>query len=1105
MSSYPPLVKLCPNCGRENAGDARFCSGCATPLEPAPPAREERKVVTCLFCDLVGFTARAERMDPEDVRRLLQPYHSRVRANLERHGGTVEKFIGDAVMAIFGAPTAHEDDPERAVRAALAVRDEFADDELDVRIGITTGEAFIALTARPQEGEGMASGDVVNTAARLQAAAPLNGILVDEPTYRATERVIAYGVAPRVEAKGKIEPIAVWEAVEAKARFGVDVRQLGATPLVGRQVELDLLVAALGRVRREHEPQLVTLVGVPGIGKSRLVWELFQRVDAEPELTWWRQGRSLPYGEGVSFWALGEMVKAQAGVLETDDADQTEKKLHDSVAALVADAADVDWLEGHLRPLVGLASGELGSGSREEAFAAWRRFLEALAEERPSVLVFEDLHWADDALLDFVDYLVEWATGVPLLVVGTARPELLSRRPGWGGGKPNAVTLSLSALSDEETSRLVHLLLERPVLEASVQKTLLDRAAGNPLYAEEFVRMLGERIDGELQLPETVQGLIAARLDGLLEEEKTLLQAAAVVGKVFWLGAAVQLAGIERAVVDKRLHALERKEFLRRERRSSVAGEVEYAFRHVLVRDVAYAQIPRGVRAQQHELAGRWIESLGRPEDHAEMLAHHYLSALELLRAAELPTVDVAAAARPALTEAGDRALSLNSYPAAVRFYDEALVLGSPDDPERAQVQFRRARALHMTFGAEGDEALEESREALLAAGDAEHAAEADALLAESWWHRGDRDPAFEHLDRAHKLVEDLPPSPGKAHVLSQIARYRALAEENEAAIRAGQEALAMAEALGLEELRAHALNNLGIAKFNSGDVGGLEDLERSLEIALAARSPEAARAYNNLATLVWTGGDFRRASTLFDEAIAAGERFGDAHTADYSRLIQIQCLIYKGDWDEALQRADTFLAACDAGKSHVMESDIRRSRAQCRLARDDVDGAIQDIELALPAARRAGDPQAVFPALVTATRIYFEAGRHDDARPLAREALGGAPANWSLGELVWCAAELGFVDELRERVEQSGIQTKWIDAERAVLRGDLVGAADIFFEIGDRVAEAFARLRAAEQLVAEGRRAEADEQLHESLAFWRSVGASRYVREGEALLAAVS
>jgi predicted ATPase/class 3 adenylate cyclase len=1070
-----------------------------------PPAREERKVVTCLFCDLVGFTARAEQMDPEDVRRLLQPYHSRVRANLERHGGTVEKFIGDAVMAIFGAPIAHEDDPERAVRAALAVRDEFADDELDMRIGITTGEAFIALAARPQEGEGMASGDVVNTAARLQAAAPMNGILVDETTYRATERVIAYGVAPPVEAKGKTEPIAVWEAVEAKARFGVDVRQLGSTPLVGRQVELDVLVAALGRVRREQEPQLVTLVGVPGIGKSRLVWELFQRVDAEPELTWWRQGRSLPYGEGVSFWALGEMVKAQAGVLETDSADETEKKLHESVAALVADAADVDWLEGHLRPLLGLGSVELGSGSREEAFAAWRRFLEALAEERSSVLVFEDLHWADEALLDFVDYLVDWATGVPLLVVGTARPELLSRRPGWGGGKPNAVTLSLSALSDDETAHLVHLLLERPVLEASVQKTLLDRAAGNPLYAEEFVRMLEERIDGELQLPETVQGLIAARLDGLLEEEKTLLQAAAVLGKVFWLGAVVQLAGSERELVEERLHALERKEFLKRERRSSVAGELEYAFRHVLVRDVAYAQIPRGVRAQQHELAARWIESLGRPDDHAEMLAHHYLNALELLRAAELPTADVAAAARPVLTEAGDRALSLNSYPAAVRFYDEALGLGSPGDPERAQVQFRRARALHMTLKAVGDEALQEAREALLAAGDAEHAAEADALLAESWWHRGERERAFEHLDRARQLVEGLPSSRGKAHVLSQIARYRALAEENEEAIRVGQEALAMAETLGFEELRAHALNNIGIARFNLGDVGGMQDVERSLEIALAARSPEAARAYNNLAALVWTGGDFRRASKLFDEAVAAGERFGDAHTADYSRLIQIQCLLTEGDWDEGLRRADAFLAACDAGESHVMEGDIRRNRAVCRLARDDVHGAIQDIERALPAARKAGDPQAVFPALVSAAWIYAQAGRHDDAVTLAHEAISDAPARWSLGDLAWFAAELDCVDELRERIERSEIQSRWTDAAVAVLRGDLVGAADIYLEMGDRMMEAFARLRAAEQLVAEGRRAEADDQLHESLSFWRPVRASRYVREGEALLAAVS
>jgi len=1096
-------VKVCPSCGRENADDARFCSGCGAPLEAEGPAREERKVVTCLFCDLVGFTAQAERLDPEDVRKLLQPYHARLRSELEHHGGTVEKFIGDAVVAVFGAPVAHEDDPERAVRAALAIRDALGEEgELEIRIGITTGEALIALGARPQEGEGMASGDVVNTAARLQAAAPVNGILVDETTYRATERTIGYRESAPVEAKGKAEPIPVWETLEAKSRFGVDVRQLGGTPLVGRDDELGSLFAALVRARREREPQLVTLVGVPGIGKSRLVWELFQRVDREPELTLWRQGRSLPYGEGVSFWALGEMVKAQAGVLETDDAERTEAKLRETVAALVPDPADAEWLVRHLRPLVGLeADPELGGDRRSEAFAAWRRFLEALAEQRPLILVFEDLHFADDGLLDFVDHLVDWASGVPILVVGTTRPELLSRRPGWGGGKPNALTLSLAALSDEETARLAHSLLGRPVLDAALQATLLERAGGNPLYAEEFARMLEERGSAE-GLPETVQGLIAARIDGLPPEEKSLLQNAAVLGKLFWLGAAVALAEVERWAAEERMHALERKEFVRRERRSSVAGEVEYAFRHLLVRDVAYGQIPRAARADKHRLAASWIEALGRREDHAEMLAHHYLHALELLRATGQTTADIADAARNALSEAGHRAFSLNAFPAAVRFYKEALELGYADDRERVDVQFRRARALNLA-GAEGrDAALEEAREALLEIGDSERAAEADALLAEFWWHRGNRDRSREHLDRAHALVEDLPPSSGKAQVLSQVSRYGALAEENEEAIRVGREALAMAEALGLDEVRAHALDNIGMAKFNLGDLTSLDDLERSIEIAVAARSPEAARAYNNLGAFVWQLGDFRRACTLVDEAVAVGERLGNAAVAKYSRILQIQQLFPKGEWDEGLRRADEFLTACEAGESHYLESDTRRVRAGVRLARDDVEGALDDLRRMLGPARNAGDPQALVPALERAARLYAEAGRVDEARKLAREAFAEAPATYGLTDLAWVAAELDCTAELSERLEQVPLPTKWGDAARALLQHDFLAAADIFYEIGDLPEEAAARLRAGEQLVGEGRRVEADEQRQKSLAFWRSVGATRYIREGEALFA---
>jgi class 3 adenylate cyclase len=599
------VVGLCLSCGHENADDARFCSQCATRLdEAAAPTREERKVVTCLFCDLVGFTARAEQLDPEDVRAVLQPYHARVRADLERFGGTVEKFIGDAVMAIFGAPVAHEDDPERAVRAALAIRDGLAEDELDVRIGLTTGEALITLGARPEAGEGMAAGDVVNTAARLQAAAPTNAILVDETTYRSTERAIDYRDAVPVEAKGKAEPVPVWEALSARARVGVE--RVGGAQLVGRDQELTLLREALGRVIREREPQLVTLVGVPGIGKSRLVYELFQTIETGAYgLVFWRHGRSLPYGEGITFWALGEMVKAQAGILESDSPEQASAKLGEAVARFVDAAADATWVERHLRPLAGVETDEAWTGDRrEEAFAAWRRFLEAIADERALVLVFEDLQWADDVLLDFVDYLAEWASGVPILVLCTARPELLARRPVWAGGKVNASTLQLSPLSDEETAVLVHALLGSAAVEAELQTRLLEHAGGNPLYAEEFTRMLTSR-QGDVVLPETVQGIIAARLDTLPAEEKELLQDAAVMGRTFWLGA----LGGERWTLEERLHSLTRKEFVSRERRSTVAGETEFSFRHALVREVGKAPSCRRVDRVARSFGGPWRDA----------------------------------------------------------------------------------------------------------------------------------------------------------------------------------------------------------------------------------------------------------------------------------------------------------------------------------------------------------------------------------------------------------------------------------------------------------------------------------------------------------------
>jgi predicted ATPase/class 3 adenylate cyclase len=1072
--------------------------------------------VTVLFADLVGFTSRAESMDPEDVEAILAPYHQRLRRELERHGGTVEKFIGDAVMAVFGAPIAHEDDPERAVRAALAIRDAIREaDDLEVRIAVNTGEALVSLGARASEGEAMAAGDVVNTGARLQSSAPVNGILVGEATYRATREAIEYRDAEPVRAKGKAEPIPVWEAIEARSRFGVDVAQRARTPLVGRRRELDVLLDALARTRSERSPQLVTLVGVPGIGKSRLVLELFQAVDADPDLIFWRQGRSLPYGEAVSFWALGEMVKAHAGILETDADEQAKSKLHRVVTDALVTAEEGRWVEEHLRPLVGLArQGEPGGDRRDEAFAAWRRFFEALADERPLVLVFEDLQWADDGLLDFIDHLVDWASDVPLFVVCSARPELLARRSEWGGGKPNATTLSLSPLSDDETARLLAAVLKRSVLPAEVQSALLARAGGNPLYAEEFARLVQERdrlgdLDS-LPVPETVQGIIAARLDGLAEGDKQLLQDAAVVGKIFWLGALAAVGDSERRSAEERLHGLERRQLVRRERRSSVAGETEYAFSHVLVRDAAYAQIPRGQRADKHRRAAAWIESLGeeRAADRSEMLAHHYVSALQLARAAGQTTAELEAPARLALRAAGDRSVALNAFEPAIRLYRQALALWPEDDAERPQLLLRYARAFFRVREG-GEEQLQEALAALSAAGDVAAAAEMEMGLGELDWRAGQRDLAFEHFDRAAALVAELERSPSKADVIAGLSRFHMLADQNDQAIRLGREALAMAEQLGMDETRAAVLNNIGTARVNAGDLGGLEDLERSRELAEEVNVPEAARAYINLASVTNLLGDIRRGRQFHERGLEVAQRFGIAGGIRWLAAEMIFDRYWAGEWDEALESADAFIAEVEAGSPHYMESAARIARAEMRLARGDVSGALSDSARNLEHSRLAKDPQLLFPALAHRGRILAAAGRQSEGDAVATELLelvssggGHLASNW-IYDLARILTESGRGPDVLRLLQEFPAGYRWAEAARFYVQDDLVAAADILAEMGALPEEAAARLRAAERLFERGRRSDAEAQLARALAFYRSVGATAYVSEGEALLVA--
>jgi class 3 adenylate cyclase/tetratricopeptide (TPR) repeat protein len=1084
---------VCPSCGRENAEDARFCSWCATPLV-LEEQREERKVVTCLFCDLVGFTARAERMDPEDVRRLLQPYHARVRGELERFGGTVEKFIGDAVMAVFGAPVAHEDDPERAVRAGLSIRDALTDDgELEVRIGITTGEALVALDARPEAGEGIASGDVVNTAARLQSAAAPSSILVDEATQRATQNVIEYRAAEPVDAKGKAAPVPAWEALLAELPVGAE--RLGAAPLVGREHELGMLRAAVERALRELAPSLVTLVGEPGIGKSRLVRELEAIVrDGAFGTVSWLRGRSLPYGQDVSFWAFREMVKAHARILETDSRESAELKLANYVGTLQLGSEAV-WVRRHLAPVLGLASGEEGADRRPERFAAWRRFLAGLASVQPVVLVFEDLHWADDDLLEFVGSLGEWLSDLPLFILGTARPELLERLPGWETME-HMTAMRLDPLTDDATSVLIAELLPVSDVSSDARAALLEQAGGNPLYAEQYVRMVAER-GSEQVVPDTVQALIVARLDALPEAEKRVAQDASVTGAVFWSGSVAAAGGDDRWTAEEHLRALERKALVRRSNETSVAGETEWAFGHALVRDAAYAAIPRVQRSDQHRRVAGWIESLGRPDDHAELLAHHYVSALDLAAAAGLDTGELSEVALASVRQAGDRAVALHAFAAAARFYRRALELLDAKDPARARLLLELGRSLFFSE-AQGEDELLAARDAFLELGDHEGTTETEVLLAELSRVAGRRERFELHLAAVEATAGELRPSPVKARALLTIGMGHNVRGEYELGIDAGRRALALAEELGLGESQVRALNVVGWARSELDE--GLDDLERSVELGRSLGVPEAYRSCANLAHQLRHRGEFRRSVEFQEEAIRLANRFGDAPGSRFSRAIISQFRYRQGRWDEALEIIDGFLE--EVGSAHYHVWLVLFTRSMIRLSRGD-DGGLEDSVKSIEAARTALDPTGIPAALEIHARTLVLAGRHEQAAPVLEEALGLLEsgivrAGFDLPYLTVAATELG---QDPERILAVARPSRWKDAAQSYFAQDFVAAADVYAEIGSPSDEAEARLRAGRSLLASGRRAEAEEQLQKALAFYGSVRAARFVRDAEDLL----
>jgi class 3 adenylate cyclase len=677
-------VATCSSCGQENPDIARFCLACGASLEAETPRREERRIVSVVFVDLVGFTSRSEQLDPEDVRAILTPYHGTVRDELESFGGVVEKFVGDAVMAVFGAPTSHGDDPERAVRAALAVRDAVAalnaeQPELELRIrgAVNTGEAVVTLSARPALGEAMVAGDVVNTASRLQGSAPVGEIIVGEETYRATRSAIEYEAVEPVVAKGKSAPIEAWRAVAPTTAGGE--RDLSSTPFVGRDREVGLLDATWERVELERRPHLITMLGPPGVGKSRLTAEFTERIAARGGRV--VRGRCLPYRERSAYGAFAMQIKELAGIFDSDDVEVATGKLRALVERLVG-KEEAEAVAGHIAILLGLET-KATAPDRDSLFQSVRIFIEAGARDEATAFVFEDIHWADQALLDLIELLAARLHDLPVLLLTLARPELLDTRPGWGGGLLAYNALPLEPLGGSDAAALALHLLGADTKAAQVA----EAAEGNPLFIEQLAAVLSERGTSATEtLPTTIRGLVSARLDALPAEEREVILDASICGRIFWLGALVRIArdpdGLRNA-----LAALERRDLLRRDNVSRIEGDEQWSFKHVLIRDVAYDLQPRARRRDGHRQVAEFIEA-STPEvgEAGAALARHWRGAGELERAVKH---FVAAAEEAERGWAKELAVSL---------YKEALDMTPAEDAERFRFLRKRLAVAQSAF-----------------------------------------------------------------------------------------------------------------------------------------------------------------------------------------------------------------------------------------------------------------------------------------------------------------------------------------------------------------------------------------------------------------------
>jgi class 3 adenylate cyclase/tetratricopeptide (TPR) repeat protein len=912
----------------------RFCGECAQPLDgrsaPAvgaptavqPPTADapvaERRLVSVLFADLVGFTSLSEVRDSEEVRELLSRYFETCRRLIGLYGGTVEKFIGDAVMAVWGAPVATEDDAERAVRAALelvaavqALGEQVALPELSARAGVLTGEAAVTLGA---EGEGMVAGDLVNTASRLQALAPPGGVFVGEGTRRATEQAVVYESAGDHEVKGKLGLVPVWRALRVVSGGRGTLKAEGLeAPFVGRDRELRLLKELFHASAEERKAFLVSVTGIGGIGKSRLGWEFFKYMDGLPQRTLYHRGRCLAYGEGVTYWALADMVRMRCRIAEEEGPASALAKLQATLSEYLLDDEERRFVEPRLAHLLGLE--ERQARGQEELFGAWRLFFERLSDADPLVMVFEDMHWADASLLDFVEYLLEWSRDHPLFVITLARPDLVERRPTWGAGSRSFNAIYLEPLSEQAMQELLAGLV--PGLPQELRARILARAEGVPLYAVETVRMLLDRgllvQEGSvyrpvgpietLEVPETLQALIAARLDGLSTEERRLLQDGAVFGKTFTRQALAAISGLDESQLEPLLGGLVRKEVLSIQADPRSPEHGQYGFLQDLVRRVAYETLSRRERKARHLAAAMQIErAFPSEQEVVEVLASHYLAAYEA-EPEDADAGEIKQRAADLLARAGERAGSLAASEEAEHYFEQAASLAEEPLEQARLLERSGEMALRAGRSEQAQTCFEQALALFQDVGERHQAARVTARLGEVEWRRGHLDEALERMERAWGELEGEEPDADVAALAAQVGRLHLFKGELEPASERLEIALELAESLWLPEVLAEAMLSSGvIATFGSRLEQAQALIKHALEFALEYELPAAAlRAFNNLGDVLHRRDRCVEATVQLEQGIAYARRVGDR--AFEQRLLGefSWSLALTGRWPEAL------------------------------------------------------------------------------------------------------------------------------------------------------------------------------------------------------------